>query len=257
MEVLDRLHAVAVAAGLDEKIDSVAQAMPLEHLGPWTPPPTTANETLRLTARYPYADAFISASTMDWGPTAVYFALWQFVVFLLPAIAFTLEVLLGFLALRGTSKSATIIQYLWATILLPKDWVFFDNYRLHPNIWRGILAAAELAVFRMLYSPQPEEPLILALRSSRSGRLPDLPARMELMPQGRLYRLFPISLRRGAGYEPIPCYAAMRDLLQKWATGELPKKPGVMVGGRETRTVLGNEWTLSAGPPGPLIAGLV
>jgi hypothetical protein len=222
-EVLDRLHDLAVAAGVDEKVDDIAQDLVAGLLGPWLPPPPTAHETLRLSERYPDTTIFVTAVTEHYISGRLALACVQFVVFLLPALALVVVGWAIYFMIRRGDEFALMILFLWI-VLWPKEWVLVDeNYHFHPSIWQGISAAAELLIFRLHHVPEPEEPLIVSL-----GRQPlthvDVPSRMKVMPHGRMGTVYWLSLRRNGGPKPIPCYGAMRNLMSKWKKGEMPKK---------------------------------
>jgi hypothetical protein len=222
-EILDLLHGVAVAAGVDETLDAMAQNMAIVALGGTLKPPRSANEMLSLSRRYPDTTIFITSTTYNLWPKRILLAFVQSLIFLFPAFGLIIKVHLDGMSLCSDSIWMPLLAYLW-TILLPNDWVFIDeDYWLHPNIWRGILATAELLQFRLRHPFIMEEPLILSVRS-RPPKHVDIPTRMDSMQKGSLFPLYWLPLRRNGNSDPIPCYAAMGDLVRKWENGQLPRK---------------------------------
>uniref|UniRef100_A0A093XHD2 Serine/threonine-protein kinase/endoribonuclease IRE2 n=1 Tax=Talaromyces marneffei PM1 TaxID=1077442 RepID=A0A093XHD2_TALMA len=207
-EVLDRLHDVAVALGIDGSINEFARGMLVEDIDVDLAIPPDAIETLRLAQRYPDATIFITSKTIDIPPKRFILSIHQLVLFLLPAFMLCFTLYIEFLCLRASSLWAILLARVWYNGLLPKDWILIDNDgHLHPNIFRGIFAALELIWFRIRcpwIHITVGEPLILALRPG--AMQVDVPIRLQHMRKETQWPVYRLSLRR------------------KWMNGGLPRK---------------------------------
>jgi hypothetical protein len=203
--------------------------MSIEISGRTLKPPRSANEMLSLSRQYPDTTIFITSTTYDLWPKRILSAFVQSLIFLFPAAVLIIKVYLDAISLCSSKLWMPLLAYLW-TILLPNDWVFIEGYRFHPNIWYGILATAELFQFRLRHPFTMEEPLILSVRSQSPKHL-DIPTRMNSMQKGGLFPLYWPSLRRNGNSDPIPCYAAIGDVIRKWEMGNCQERHGAMAGG--------------------------
>lgn len=226
-EVLDRLHDLAVALGINDSINQFARGMLVEDLDVDLATPPDAIETLRLAQRYPNTSIFITSKTIDLPPKRLLLSVYQLVLLLLPASALLLSLYLEFLCLRASSSLVFLMIRIWYNQLLPEDWIIIDHHgHLHPNILRGVFAALELILFRISCpwtALRVGEPLILALQPG--ARRVDAPMRLQHMRKESQWPVYRLSLRRHAECdEPVPCFAAMGDAYRKWMNGGLPRK---------------------------------
>jgi ankyrin repeat protein len=226
-EVLDRLHDVAVALGIDGSINEFARGMLVEDIDVDLATPPDAIKTLRLAQRYPDTTIFITSKNVDLASKRLVLSVYQLVFLLLPAFALVFTLYIEFLCLRASSLWVFLLARIWYNRLLPEDWVMIDHTgHLHPNIFRGIFAALELIWFRIRcpwIDIKVGEPLILALRpgAMRVG----VPMRLQHMRKDTQWPVYRLSLRRHAECEePVPCFAAMGDAYRKWRNGDLPRK---------------------------------
>ena len=103
------------------------------------------------------------------------------------------------------------------------SWVLINsNYHPHPNIFRGLQAAGELVVFRAWYWFSMEEPLILSINAKPATSV-DIPTRLDSMHKNERYPIYWLSLKPEGVASPVPCYAAMGELMMKWRNGGLPR----------------------------------
>jgi hypothetical protein len=135
------------------------------------------------------------------------------------------------LALLYSLFHASIYEATWKVCLayhfisaIPPSWACCgENFRLHPNIFRGIQATWELLLFRLRHGFPVEEPIIVSFRANSHYRV-DIPTRMASMYKGALWPVYWLSLRRDAIVTPVPCYSAIRVLMSRWKNGRLPRK---------------------------------
>jgi hypothetical protein len=156
-------------------------------------------------------------------PTRIALTIVELFIFLYP--------LSYFLAVLYSLFHASIYEATWKVCLayhfisaIPPSWACCDeNFRLHPNIRRGIQAAWELLLLRLRHGFPLEEPIIVSFRANSRHHV-DIPTRMASMYKGALWPLYWLSLRRDAIVTPVPCYSAMRVLMSRWKKGRLPRK---------------------------------
>lgn len=241
-EILDLLYDLAVLANFDQSLDKVNDYTLFEPLrtGPQTP--SWALDNLSLAKRYPEATIFITTKHGLPPHTRVALFFTQLAVFLLPSLLIALSIPLARRNMRYDSSLIVVATYL-VDKLSPAGWVFIDrHYRPHPNIVRGLQAAWELVVFRAWHSfwYPAEEPLILSISSKHAPRV-DIPSRLDSMRKTALFPIYWLSLKPEDVATPVPCYAAMGEMMTKWKNGKLPRN--AWGGGWwELREDGGHEW---------------
>ena len=222
-ETLDLVYGLAIMANAEaslERINEYTLALPLRS-GAKTPAP--ALENLSLPKKYPGATVFVTTRTLLIPIARLASSFIQLNVFLFPCVLLFAHLYIKLMGMRYDCSKAVIMMYLWGR-LFPSDWILFDaNYQLHPNIYRGIRAAKELIVFRFWHRFPLEEPLILSFYSKVPTKV-DIPSRLDSMHKNVLYPIYWMSLRAECVMAPVPCYAAMGELMAKWKDGRLPRK---------------------------------
>ena len=241
-EILDLFYDLAVLVNFDQSLDNVDDYTLCQPLrtGPQTP--SWALDNLSLAKRYPEARIFITTTHFLPPYTRVALFFTQLVIFFLPFLLFALSITLAGRNMRYDSSFIVIATYL-VNKLFPAGWVSIDrNYRPHPNILRGLQAAWELVVFRAWhwFWYQVEEPLILSISSKPANRV-DIPSRLDSMHKNALFPIYWLSLKPGDIATPVPCYAAMGEMMTKWKNGGLPRKAWGD-GWWELREDDGHEW---------------
>ena len=223
-EILDLFYKLAVLLNFDQIFNRLNDYTLLQPLrtGPQTP--SWALDNLSVSKRYPEATIFITTKHLLLPYTKIALFIIQLAIFLLPSLLFVLLIILEWSSMRSNSSFLIITTYLLDKIFLA-DWVFIDNTdRLHPNILRGFQAAWELIVFRARhgFGEIAEEPLILSISSKPAIRV-DIPARLDSMCKNANFPIYWLSLRPEDVATPVPCYAAMGELMTKWKNGRLPR----------------------------------
>jgi hypothetical protein len=222
-ELLDILHDLVVRLGMCEAFDNISEVLVLSHLKTGPKPPILLVEDLSLPTRYPGSAVFVTSTNHYPAFVRVALTLIELFIFLFP-LSYLLVVLYCLF-------HATIYEATWKVCLayhaisaIPDSWVCCDeNFRLHPNIPRGMQAAWELILFRLRHGFPAEEPFIISFRANSQHHV-DIPTRMASMYKGALWPLYWLPLRRDAVVMPVPCYSAMRVLLSRWKKGRLPRK---------------------------------
>ena len=223
-EILDLFYKLAVLLNFDQNFNSLNDYTFFQPLrtGPQTP--SWALDSLSLSKRYPDATIFITTKHFLLPYTRIILFIIQLAIFLLPSLLFVLLPHLKLSSMRYNSSLLIIATYLIDTIF-PADWVLIDNtHRAHPNIPRGFQAAWELIVFRARhgFGDLAEEPLILSI-SSKPIIGVDIPARLDSMRKNANLPIYWLSLKPEDVATPIPCYAAMGEVMTKWKNGGLPR----------------------------------
>lgn len=239
-EILDLLYELAVMANADASLDSTKSELnsdlqteslsqrindytifqPLRS-GAKTPP--SALKALSLPKKYPGATIFVTTRNILAPPHRLALFFVQLAIFLYPCITLFAHIYLTLRGLRYDHSKTVIMMYLWEW-LVPLNWILFDiNYQLHPNIYRGIQAAKELILFRLWHWLPLEEPLILSFNSKVPTKV-DIPSRLDSMHKDALFPIYWMSLRPQSVATPVPCYAAMGELMAKWKDGRLPRR---------------------------------
>lgn len=241
-EILDLFYDLAVLVNFDQSLDNMDDYTLFQPLrrGPQTP--SWALDNLSLAKRYPEAKIFITTKHLLALHTRVAHFVTQLAIFLLPFLLFALSITLAWRSMRYDSSFIVIATYL-GNKLFPAGWVSIDrNYRPHPNILRGLQAAWELVVFRAWhwFWYHAEEPLILSISSKPANRV-DIPSRLDSMHKNALFPIYWLSLKPGDIATPVPCYAAMGELMTKWKNGGLPRNAWGD-GWWELREDGGHEW---------------
>ena len=239
-EILDLLYELAVMANADASPDSTKSelnsdtqteslsqrindytiAQPLRS-GAKTP--ASALENLSLPKKYPGATIFVTTRNFLIPSARLVLFFIQLAIFLYPCIILFAYV---YITLRGMryDRGKTVIMMYLCEKLFPPNWVLFDaNYKLHPNFYRGIQAAKELILFRLWHWLPLEEPLILSFHSKVPTKV-DIPSRFDSMHKDAPFPIYWMSLRPQSVATPVPCYAAMGELMTKWKDGRLPRK---------------------------------
>ena len=223
-EILDLFYKLAVLLNFDQSFDCLNDYTLFQPLrtGPQTP--SWALDNLSLSKRYPEATIFITTKHFLLPYTRIVLFIIQLAIFLLPSLLFVLLPILEWSSMRYHSSFLIIATYLMDKIF-PADWVFIDNtLRLHPNILRGFQAAWELIVFRARHGSGgfAEEPLILSISAKPAIRV-DVPARLDSMRKNANFPIYWLSLDPEDVATPVPCYAAMGEVMTKWKNGRLPR----------------------------------
>ena len=223
-EILDLFYKLAVLLNFDQSFNGLSDYTFFQPLrtGPQTP--SWALDNLSLSKRYPEATIFITTKHFLLPYTRIVLFIIQLAIFLLPSLLFVLLTILEWSSMRYNSSFSIIVTYLIDKIFRA-DWVFADNtHRLHPNILRGFQAAWELIVFRARhgFGDLAEEPLILSISSKPTIRV-DIPARLDSMRKNANFPIYWLSLNPEDVATPVPCYAAMGEVMTKWKNGRLPR----------------------------------
>lgn len=223
-EILDLIYDLAVLLNLDQSLDNLNDYTLFQPLrtGPQTP--SWAIDNLSLSKRYPEATILITTEHLLHPATRVALFFIQLAVFLLPCLLFVLYIYLPMRKMCYDSSFIAIATHLFDKIY-PAGWVFIDNnYRPHPNILQGLQAACELVVYRAQHGfwQVPEEPLILSISVKPATRV-DTPSRLDSMRKNALFPIFWLSLKPEDVATPVPCYAAMGEVMTKWKNGNLPR----------------------------------
>ena len=223
-EILDLFYDLAVLLNFDQSLNSLNDYTLLQPLrtGPQTP--SWALDNLSLSKRYPEATIFITTKQFLFPYTKICLFIIQLVIFLLPSLLFVLSLLLIGRTMRYNSSALIIATYLVDKIFLA-EWVFIDNnHRLHPNLFRGLQAAWELIVFRARhgFGDLTEHLLILSISSKPTIRV-DIPSRLDSMRKNANFPIYWLSLKLEDVATPVPCYAAMGEVMTKWKSGKLPR----------------------------------
>ena len=222
-EILDLFYKLAVLLNFDQSFNSLNDYTLFQPLrtGPQTP--SWALDNLSLSKRYPEATIFITTKHFLLPHTRIVLFIIQLAIFLLPSLLFVLSKILEWSSMRYDSSFLVIATFLVDKVF-SADWVFIDDtHRLHPNILRGFQAAWELLVFRARhgFGDLAEEPLILSI-SSKPIKV-DIPARLDSMRKNANFPIHWLSLSAEHVATPVPCYAAMGDVMTKWKNGGLPR----------------------------------
>ena len=241
-ETLDLFYDLAVLVNFDQGLNNVNDYTLFQHqrTGPQTP--SWALDNLSLAKRYPDATIFITSEHCLPSYTIVALFFTQLAIFLQPFLLFAVSITLAIRNMRYDSSFIVVATYL-VNKLFPAGWVFIDrNYQLHPNILRGLQAAWELVVFRVWYWAwyPAKEPLILSISSKPVNRV-DITSRLDSMHKNALYPIYWLSLKPADVATPVPCYAAMGEMMTKWKNGGLPRNAWGD-GWWELREDGGNEW---------------
>ena len=223
-EILDLFYKLAVLLNLDQSLTSLNDYTFFQPLrtGPQTP--SWALDNLSLSKKYPKATIFITTKHFLLPHNKIVLFIIQLAIFLLPPLLFVLLPHLKWSSMRYNSSFLIIATYLIDKIF-PADWVLIDNtHRLHPNILRGFQAAWELIAFRARhgFGDLAEEPLILSISSKTIIRV-DIPARLDSMRKNTNFPIYWLSLNPEDVATPVPCYAAMGEVMTKWKNGRLPR----------------------------------
>lgn len=192
--------------------------------GPQAPP--WALENLSLTKKYPKATIFVTTRQELPPHTRIALFFTQLAIFILPFLLLTVYTALNGLITRYNNSFIVIATYLVGK-LFPAGWVFLDkNGRPHPNILRGLQAAREFVLFRarhwFWYPLTAQEPLILSM-NSKTAKAVDISSRLDSMKKTRLFPIYWLSLKPEDAATPVPCYAAMGEMMTKWKSGGLPR----------------------------------
>ena len=223
-ETLDLFYKLAVLLNFDQSLNSLNDYTFFQPLrtGPQTP--SWALDNISLSKRYPEATIFITTKHSLLPYSRMVLFIIQLAIFLLPSLLFVLLTVLEWSSMRCNSSFLIMATYLIDKIF-PADWVIIENtQRLHPNILRGFQAAWELIVFRARhgFGDLAEEPLILSISSKPTIRV-DVPARLDSMRKNANFPIYWLSLSPEDVATPVPCYAAMGEVMTKWKNGGLPR----------------------------------
>ena len=223
-EILDLFYKLAVLLNFDQSFNSLNDYTFFQPLRTGPQAPSWALDNLSLSKRYPEATLFITTKHFLPPYTKIVLFIIQLAIFLLPFLLFALLPHLKWSSMHYNSSFQIIATYLIDKIF-PADWVLIDNtHRLHPNILRGVQAAWELIVFRARhgFGDLAEEPLILSISSRPTIRV-DIPARLDSMRKNANFPIYWLSLNPEDVATPVPCYAAMGEVMTKWKDGRLPR----------------------------------
>ncbi|KIM98419.1 hypothetical protein OIDMADRAFT_202208 [Oidiodendron maius Zn] len=223
-EILDLFYDLAVLVNCDQTLDNLDDYNVFQPLRTRPQTPSWAFDKLSLAKRYPEATIFVTTQQGLPPHTRVALFFSQLAIFLFPFLLFTISIALEGRKLCYDSSFIIIATYLVGR-LFPAGWIFIDrNYRPHPNILRGLQAAWELVVFRgwhWFWYPA-YEPLILSIRSKPAKRV-DIPSRLDSTHKTGLFPIYWLSLKPEDVANPVPCYAAMGEVMTKWKNGGLPR----------------------------------
>ncbi|VUC27364.1 unnamed protein product [Clonostachys rosea] len=219
-EILDRLFDLLVVTGVEELIDQTIDHLPVVFEARAVAPLASTIQTLRLAERYPGSQMFVTGTSLNIPPFRILIALLQIVIFMLPAMAYTLQWFLVFW--QQSSIISFVLLIIWRTGR-PSDWALFDKFQIHPNIGRGIRAALALFIFRLRHPWVLEEPLIISVPHAPGGSI-DIASAMHHIPAGRSNVFCFLSISDISQLESIPCYTAMGELMNGWRDGTLPRK---------------------------------
>jgi hypothetical protein len=222
-EILDLLHELAVMVHLDKSLDSIGEYTTLQPLRPGPKTPASALDNLSLPRRYPRATIFVTTRNilMPYTRIALYFC--QLAIFLIPSATVLISIALMGWSMKYDNMSPFILMY-FLEEAIPPGWVFINAYyRPHPNLLRGLQAARELVMFRLWLWIPLEEPLILSFSDTNPAKI-DIPSRLHSMKKDALWPIYWLSLKPDDVGTPVPCYAAMGELMSKWKDGRLPRK---------------------------------
>jgi hypothetical protein len=227
-ELLDQLHELAVLAHMDEIFDNLAELnlpFPVLGQGPKTPP--SALQDLSLPERHPDATVFVTSQYVFMLYSAIPLFFVQLAIYLYPCGILLVTLFFKLMATKYDSSITIIIDHFLGIHLLLGRSLFNERYQLHPNIFRGLQAARELILFRLWHwfpGVNPlVEPFILSFPTSNTMKV-DIPSRLDSMKKGSLFPLYWLPLTPKGVAAPVPCYAAMRELVIKWKDGRLPRQ---------------------------------
>ena len=223
-EILDLFYRLAVLLNFVQSFDSLNDYTLFQPLRTGPQIPSWALENLSLSKRYPEATIFITTKHFLPPYTKTILFIIQLAIFLLPSLLFVSLAILDWGSKRYDSSQLIIATYL-IDGLFPAGWVIMDNTdRLHPNILRGFQAAWELMIFRARhgFGDLAEEPLVLSISSKPTIRV-DIPARLDSMRKNANFPIYWLSLKPEDVATPVPCYAAMGEVMTKWKDGRLPR----------------------------------
>jgi ankyrin repeat protein len=243
-EVLDLLYDLAELLEIHEALDNLDDYTPFQPLRPGPQTPSWALDNLSLTQKYPKATVFVTTQQFLPPHTRIALFFTQLAIFVLPFLLFIVATALNGFSMRYNNSFIVIATHLVETVF-PSGWVFLDGKgRPHPNILRGLQAAWELILFRarhwFWYSLVAQEPLILSINSKPANAV-DIPSLLDCMKKNRLFPIYWLSLKPEDVATPVPCYAAMGEIMKKWKNGDLPRNAWGD-GWWELREEDGHEW---------------
>jgi hypothetical protein len=165
-EMLDNLHEPVVKLGMGEAFDNISEVLVITPVKSGPKPPLLLVEELSLPTRYPGSAVFVTSTNHYTPHTRIALTIVELFIFLYP-LSYLLAVLYSlFHASIYETTWKVCLAYHFISAIHP-SWACCDeNFRLHPNIRRGIQAAWELLRFRLRHGFPVEEPIIVSLRAN-------------------------------------------------------------------------------------------